>query len=154
MQDYRPGSVITAVIQTELPRINTMEDSSKFDPELPGPPQSAGCAGPIIGILGAICCITAMLVCGEMFANKPKPNAIEGNILPPGSFSLGHSLFVLVLGFGGMAVGITLSVTGLVLSLVGLSKPNRENAYLGIICSLAGPAIFAMFIVFIVFFAK
>ncbi len=118
------------------------------------PQESAGCAGPIIGMLGAVACMMTMLVCGEMFANKPKPNAIEGNVLPPGTMSLGHSLFVLVLGFGGMVAGATLSTTGLVLSLIGLSKPNRENAYLGVICSLAGPTVFAIYILFLICLQK
>lgn len=92
--------------------------------------------------------------CGEMFGNKPSPNAIEGNILTPESMSFGHSQLVFIVGFGGMIAGFTLSSIGLVLSIAGLSKPNRENAYLGIICSLAGPAVFALYILFILYLEK
>ena len=123
-----------------------MEEQNVGESETPEPVESAGCAGPVIGILGSIRCIATMLVCGDMMANKPQPNAIEGNFLPPGSLALGHSLFVFAAGMAGMITGFTLSVTGLVLSLIGLSKPNRENAYLGIICSLAGPAAFAIYV--------
>jgi len=104
-------------------------------------PNSLGTAGFVVSTLGLICCMFTLFYCWRASGTEIESNAIEGNILPPGSMSFFHFLLVSAVGLIGSVTGATLSTVGVCLSLAGLFQPDNVLAKLGLLAGIAGPLI-------------
>ncbi len=109
---------------------------------LPGRSDASGLmgvAGLVVSMIGFAFCLFTVLYCTSLSVDKPGPNPIEGNILPPGSFSFLHLLFVSVIGLVGGVTGGAISIIGFMLSLVSVFDRRNSVAKIGMLVGLAGP---------------